>query len=745
MDDQLYAEVLVDVGARKINQVFHYAIPAGLAGKIKAGSRVLVPFGRRSAGGFVTGFSGLPQGLEDGSKIKSISKLVDEGPVYTPAQMELAGWLAGFYLCPLVSALNAIIWPRIQGVDAKRVRRLYPAENCSPELLDRLTEKRRKVWEAAVKQPGLSRKDLAGAAGTSVGVVDGLVSGGLLFYSSIEVRRDPYPEEVSVPGKDIVLTPQQSTALREINTAVDRSAREVFLLFGVTSSGKTEVYLRAIEHTLSLGRQAVAMVPDISLTPQMVSSFKGKFGNRVAVLHSRLSDGERYDEWRRIASGAAPVVLGARSASFAPLDNPGLIILDEEQENSYKQEETPRYHARDVALWLAGRFNAVAVFGSATPALESYYRAGPGGPYRLLTLDGRVGSRPLPAVQVIDMREEIKKGNSGLFSHTLVEAVQTRLARKEQVILFLNRRGYATFVVCRDCGLVMKCPHCDISLTYHTGGALRCHYCNHVKAAPDACPDCQSRHLGYFGTGTQRIEEEVARVFPGARVLRMDSDTTSRKGSHGRILKTFREGGADILVGTQMVAKGLDMPGVTLVGVVSADLTLHMPDFRSAERTFQLIAQVAGRAGRSSLGGEVLVQTFSPEHYSIAYASRHDYLNFYKYEMKLRKALQYPPFTRLARILFTGVDEGAVKKAAERLASILQQMAGQGAYRDIEVMGPAAAPLPRIKDRHRHHLVIKSKSGKMLRELLQNLLDRIELKSRSGVGTTVDIDPQNLM
>ncbi|MHB8156757.1 MAG: replication restart helicase PriA, partial [Desulfocucumaceae bacterium] len=511
----------------------------------------------------------------------------------------------------------------------------------------------------------------------------------------------------------------------------------------VTSSGKTEVYLRSIRRVLKKGKQAVVMVPEIALTPQMVSIFKGCFGDRVAVLHSALSGGERYDEWRRIARGEATVVLGARSALFAPLTRPGLIILDEEHENTYKQEETPRYHARDVALRLAGRFGAVALLGSATPALESFSRAQPGGPYRLLTLASRVEMRPLPKVQVIDMRDEIKAGNPGLFSRRMAEALRERLARGEQSILFLNRRGYATFVVCRDCGLAMKCPHCDISLTFHSGGQLKCHYCGYGLAAPGHCPDCGSKYIGYFGTGTQKVEEELLKVIPGARVLRMDSDTTARKGSHGRILGLFREGGADILIGTQMVAKGLDMHRVTLVGVINADLTLHIPDFRSAERTFQLISQVAGRAGRGELGGEVLVQTLSPDHYSVVFAARHDYISFYSYEMKIRRAMQYPPFSRLARVLITGGDEGAVKEMAEKWASVVASVAeGMGG---IEILGPAVAPLSRIKDRFRYHLIIKSNSGNKLRELLKVAVGRGELKSGKILTVALDIDPLNLM
>ncbi|MFZ5632924.1 MAG: replication restart helicase PriA [Bacillota bacterium] len=747
MEKVLCAEVLVDVTTRKIDHSFHYVVPPRLAGSVRVGSRVLVPFNRRQVEGYVTGLGPPPEKVLDKFELKEIKEVLDEGPVFTPGQMELARWMADYYLCPLVSALQAVISPRIQGTGSKKVKGLYPVfPDGKKPVFDRRSAKREAVWLAAAAHPGMSRKGLAAAAGTSVSVVDKLVSEGLLRSGEVEQRRDPYPEDGPVARGDFDLTAEQAAALEEINKAVDRSQRRVFLLHGVTSSGKTEIYLRAIAHALGRGKQAVVMVPEISLTPQMVSAFKGYFGDRVAVLHSRLSEGERYDEWRRVACGAAPVVLGARSAAFAPLTGLGLIILDEEHEPSYKQEETPRYHVRDVALRLAGQFEAVTVLGSATPSVESYYRAQPGGPYGLLELTRRIEMKPMPEVEVIDMREEMRAGNPGIFSRQLASAIGDRLTRGEQVILFLNRRGYSTFVVCRECGLVIKCPHCDISLTYHTGGRLCCHYCNYSTAARGYCPDCGSRYVEYFGTGTQKVEEAVVKLFPGARTLRMDSDTTTRKGSHGRILKAFREGGADILIGTQMVAKGLDMPQVTLVGVINADITLHMPDFRSAERTFQLVAQVAGRTGRGELGGQVLVQTFSPRHYSIVLASAHDYAGFYKQEMKIRKSLKYPPFARLARVLVTGRDEGEVREMAKQWVSLIAGGSGGSEGQEgIEILGPSPAPLTRAKDRYRYHIIVKSGSGNRLRSLLRSVMGRVETRGRNSTSVVVDIDPQNLM
>ncbi|MEW6426002.1 MAG: primosomal protein N', partial [Bacillota bacterium] len=576
----LYAEVLVDLPARQVDRVFHYLVPAPLKDQVTMGSRVQVPFGRQKLTGYVTGFTVSPR-LEQVDQLKEISAVLDPGPVFAERQLTLARWLAEHYLCPTVSALQAIIGPRLAGAP-RRVQGLWPAETADPAAFAGAPAQE-KAWRAALARPGLTRRELAAAAGVSPGAVDALVAKQLLSVREYAKSRSPFPGEngAGAAPPPPALAPQQEEAVREIRAALEAGGPKTFLLYGVTGSGKTEVYCRSVARALGLGRQAVVLVPEIALTPQMVATFRSRFGPRVAVLHSRLSDGERYDEWMRVWRGEADVVLGARSALFAPLREPGLIIIDEEHEPSYKQEESPRYHARTVALHLARERGAVVVLGSATPALESFYAAGRG-EYRLLRMDERIESRPLPQVRVVDMRAELRRGNRGFFSRQLLLAVRDALARREQVILFLNRRGFSTIVVCRECGLVVKCPHCDVSLTYHTGGRLLCHYCNHTAPAPARCPDCRSKQIGYFGAGTQKIEQEVRRLFPQAGVLRLDSDTAARKGSHREILTAFRQGEADILIGTQMIAKGLDIPSVTLVGVVNADVSLHMPDFRAS-------------------------------------------------------------------------------------------------------------------------------------------------------------------
>src|SRR5690606_7068872 len=447
--------------------------------------------------------------------------------------------------------------------------------------------------------------------------VDSLVEKGLLQLEEREELRDPFAGRSFEPTSPLPLTPEQERAFRAIVGPLREGRHHRILLHGVTGSGKTEVYLQAIDETLKQGRQAIVLVPEISLTPQMVARFKGRFGPRVAVLHSGLSGGERFDEWRKIRSGEVQVAIGARSAIFAPFSNLGLIVIDEEHESSYKQEEQPKYHAREVAFRRGMAHRAVVVLGTATPAVETIYRAGRGELERVV-LSRRVQGRPLPRVDVVDMREELREGNRSIFSRMLQEALEQCVSRGEQAVLFLNRRGFSTFVLCRSCGKVMECPHCDISLTFHrTNRTLRCHYCGYAEPVPETCPACGSSHIRYFGTGTQRVEEEIARLFPGMRVIRMDVDTTNRKGAHEELLGRFGAGEADVLLGTQMIAKGLDFPRVTLVGVIAADIMLHLPDFRAAERTFQLLTQVSGRAGRHDLSGRVVIQTYSPKHYSI--------------------------------------------------------------------------------------------------------------------------------
>lgn len=739
-----YAEIIVDLSIRKTDRVFHYFIPSEFEKQVSVGSRVLVPFGNRQLAGYVVGF-GVPRSEV---KIRSIIGVLDTR-ILTSEMLELARWMADSYLCSTAEAFGRILSPRLRVKDRRTVKRVFPVHT-GVELEKILATMGKKPRQAAVLKasagcPGLTMTELAAAAGASMKTVKTLVASGMLeAVSQGPLSGVPLIEETDC-NSSLRLNPRQEQVLKPVARLLEEGQFGVFLLHGVTGSGKTEVYLHALSTALKTGRQGVAMVPEIALTPQMIDLFRARFGRKVAVLHSALSDRERYVQWLRVKSGEAPIVLGTRSAVFAPLPRPGLFVIDEEHETTYKQEDHLRYHAREVAIKRAQLTGAVVLLGSATPSLESRLKAGKGLVYRLLELPHRIDHKPLPEVKVVDMRREIKNGNRGIFSQALTEAVNLRLDRGEQILLFLNRRGYATIVVCRECGLVLKCPRCDISLTYHLDNRLRCHYCNHTIPAPGRCPGCSSRYISHFGTGTQKVEEEAKRLFERAGIVRMDSDTTTRKGSHERILKSFREGKADILIGTQMIAKGLDLPKVTLVGVINADTTLHMPDFRAAERTFQLLTQVAGRSGRGDLPGEVLIQTYSPDHYSITAAAAHDYEGFYKNEMRVRRALGYPPFSHLALLLFTHEDEDEAKKGAflaqEFFVKELLNAGGQ-----IDLLGPAPATLNKIKGRHRWQLVLKGPKRNSLKELIREFLDKLEtIRPAFKPVVNVDINPQGML
>ena len=599
-------------------------------------------------------------------------------------------------------------------------------------------------------------------AGASASSVRALADKGLLELREVEQSRDPYAGRDFARSQPLLLTDGQRQVLAPIAAAVEAQASRVFLLQGVTGSGKTEVYLQAIAGCIANGRQAIVLVPEISLTPQMVERFKGRFGDEVAVLHSRLSQGERYDEWRKIRHRQAKVAIGARSAIFAPLESIGLIIIDEEHESSYKQEESPKYHARDVAVRRARQHGAAVVLGSATPSLESYMAArrsqdGSAGASTAahLPLPERVGGRPMPSVTVIDMREELQEGNRSMFSRRLHAALAERLERGEQSVLLLNRRGHSTFVMCRSCGYTAGCPHCDISLTYHQKTRmLRCHYCGHAEPSPTACPSCESEHIRFFGTGTQRVEEELAKLFPGIRVIRMDVDTTTEKGSHEKWLKLFGERQADVLLGTQMVAKGLDFPYVTLVGVIAADSSLHLPDFRAAEKTFQLLTQVAGRAGRHHLEGEVVVQSYTPDHYSVRTAQRHDFEAFAAEELKHRRFMGYPPFCRLVLVTLSHEQLPLLAATGEQFAEALREQAERAGVlaplesareRALEILGPVASPIPRLKDRYRFQCMIKYRGGVDVAALLRAALAPFTEGSQGKVLFSIDVDPQVIM
>jgi primosomal protein N' (replication factor Y) len=577
-----------------------------------------------------------------------------------------------------------------------------------------------------------------------------LETDGIVAIETIEVRRRPFKLAggAAVPPMP---TGEQEAAIADIKTRLDTRAANTALLYGVTASGKTEVYLRAIAETRRRQRTALVLVPEIALTAQVVDNFRARIGDRVAVLHSALSVGERRDEWQRIARGAADVVVGARSAVFAPLANVGLIVVDEEHEGSYKQDQpSPRYHARDVAVARARATGATVLLGSATPAVESFYKA-EAGEWGFLPLRQRALSRPLPSVDVIDLREGYKKGAPpGVFSPQLREAIADRLGKGEQIILFLNRRGFAMFLLCRDCGYTTRCPNCDVSLTFHARARLvTCHHCGYERDAPSQCPNCSGDRIRPFGIGTEKVEEEVKGLFPEARTIRMDRDTTIRKDSHLAMLKTFRNGDADILIGTQMVAKGLDFAGVTLVGVISADTALNMPDFRAAERAFQLLTQVSGRAGRGRKAGHVLVQTFNPEHESVAAAAQHDYETFYRREIINRRELDYPPFTRLANVICQDEDSGAAERRlryfASRLGGRTSILDGPklGGDDNLTVLGPALCPLGRLRGRYRWHVLLKAADTETLRNRLRTAMHGLHPTERAGI--TIDIDPMSLL
>ncbi|HZG74837.1 MAG TPA: primosomal protein N', partial [Paenibacillus sp.] len=622
---------------------------------------------------------------------------------------------------------------------ADAARRRAPKQ---AELLDLLAS----IADEGGEPPLLA--ELAKGAGIGPAAVKALEAKGYCVVEAKELARDPYADRRFEASRPLPLTETQAAALAPIRRAIEAGSFAPFLLHGVTGSGKTEVYLQAMQACLEAGREAILLVPEISLTPQTVNAFKGRFGDRVAVMHSRLSAGERYDEWRKIARRRVKIAIGARSAIFAPFTNVGLIIIDEEHESSYKQEESPKYHARDVALERAARHGAAVVLGSATPALETYLAAHRG-VYTLLEMPDRAFGQAMPRVDIVDMRQELRDGNRSMFSGRLREALETRLERGEQSVLLLNRRGYSTFVMCRSCGFAAQCPHCDITLTYHRSGRhSRCHYCGYTEREATQCPSCQSEHIRHFGAGTQRVEEELAKLFPGIRTIRMDVDTTSTKGAHEKLLADFRERKADVLLGTQMVAKGLNFPFVTLVGVISADTVLRLPDFRAAERTFQLLTQVAGRAGRHQLPGEVVVQTYTPEHYSIQFAQHHDFRGFARRELISRRELGYPPYCRLALATLAHEDISRLVTSSERFAGELKKRfaelrEGGG---EPELLGPVPSPIPKLKDRYRFQCMVKYRGetnvAGALRASADAMLDDVR---KLKLSIQLDMDPQVLL
>jgi primosomal protein N' (replication factor Y) len=593
---------------------------------------------------------------------------------------------------------------------------------------------------------GLTRQELGAAAKVSSAVISRLLKVGALRENELPVERVPLGLNDYAQPRRIIFNPEQQAAYDQIKA---ESSIKPFLLHGVTGSGKTEIYFEIAADVISAGKQVLYLVPEIALTPQTLQRARARFGGQVALLHSNMTDGERFDQWFKIKNGLAHFVLGARSALFAPFTRLGLIVVDEEHETTYKQEDTPRYHVRRVAEKLAELTGARLLFGSATPAVETFYRAASGS-YHYVKLGERYNARPLPEVTLVDMREELQKKNKNILSAPLFQALETTLANREQALLFLNRRGHSTFILCRDCGQALQCPACEVSLTYHSqDNVLRCHYCDYRQKVPDCCPNCHSTRIRYFGNGTQKLEAELAEHFGTARIVRMDHDSTTRKGAYHQIYQDLTAGAVDILLGTQMIAKGLDLPRVTLVGVISADSALNMPDFRSAERCFQLLTQVAGRAGRGDRSGRVIFQTYNPEHYAVALAKNHDYQGFYQAEIVEREKMAYPPFAEIMKFGFSGSNEAKVCDAAQQFARVMRmarQEALSGASEaEVEIMGPAPAVIAKIQNAYRWQLLLKTTDSALLEPLVNYCLAHYPYRKYSDIRVIRDRNPYSVL
>ena len=740
----MIARVSLEIALRK---EFDYLIPEALADRVEIGSRVKAPFGRRTVMGCVTAL--IDKSPHD--KLRALMDVVGAQSMVTPKVMKLARWIGDYYCCAPETALKSVLPQAVrkekEGWKESLFVSLVPNPPTEPA---KLTKRQQEVLQIVRDKESLPLRDLVKEAGTTADTVRRLENKGLVAIQSKIAERDPYAHENILPTKPLELNEEQANALKQIIEAMDAGSTQAarFLLHGVTGSGKTEVYLQAIEHALNQGKGAIVLVPEISLTPQTVERFKARFCSGslktlVAVLHSHLSEGERHDEWHKIRQGRARIVIGARSAVFAPVDPLGLIIVDEEHEHSYKQEEAPRYHARDVAVVRGQMENAVVALGSATPSMESFHNAR-SGKYRLLEMRERADDKQMPIVRVVDMRHEFRaQKGPPIFSNKLVEAMRQRIERSEQTILFLNRRGYATSMQCQVCGYVAECPNCSVSLTYHRDEqSLRCHVCGHAAKAPRVCPEesCQSPSIRFAGLGTQKVEETLGKLFPKANIRRMDSDVLRRKNDFRKILGEFRTGKIDILIGTQMIAKGLHFPNVTLVGIVHADLGLHIPDFRAGERTFQLLTQVAGRAGRGDIEGEVFVQSFTPFHPAIQFARRHDYEGFYDAEMEFRGQLKYPPFGRVALLTLRGRNEDKVEFSAGQVRARTEEaLAGM---EEIKILGPTPAPLARADKQFRYQIMIRAKQMIRISARLAEMTQAVKLPDE--VFLAVDIDPVNL-
>lgn len=703
----LFADIIIDISVKNLDRPFQYRVPENLEGLIETGSLVTVPFGgnNRQLKGYVVGLSDTP--AFELSRIKSITGIEKQGITAESHLLSLAGWIKENYGASMNDAIKAVM-PVKREIKEQVKKTVFPLaerekiKEIAMEFERKHNTARARVLmcfanlDGSIYYNGIDYNYITKELKCQKAVLDGLEQMGIIKTCIKRQYRNPVSQEGI--SKKHILNEEQKQVTDTFLSEYAKGIRKTYLIHGVTGSGKTEIYMNIIEGVLSYGRQVIVLIPEIALTFQTAERFYKRFGERVSVIHSRLSAGERYDQFLRAKEGLVDIIAGPRSALFMPFKNLGLIVVDEEHETSYQNEMPPKYHAREVAVHRAEMAGASVVLGSATPSLEAYYRAKKG-EYSLFTLKKRAGGAMLPKVHIVDLREEFKNRNYSMFSRKLNELINIRLKRHEQVILFINRRGYAGFVSCRKCGKAIGCPHCSLSLKPHMHkgviNRLKCHFCGYETLVPDCCPSCGSKYIGTFGIGTQQVEEAAKKIFPDARILRMDADTTSGKEGHSKILSQFEKGEADILIGTQMVVKGHDFPNVTLTGIIAADLSLNAGDYRAAERTYQLLAQAAGRAGRGGKPGETVLQTYQPEHYSIVCAARQDYESFYKQEISVRQMLQYPPVSNILGILvFSANEESALK-----LAAVITEIASQ--YSTVTVLGPADAPVAKAKDIYR--------------------------------------------
>lgn len=720
----MIAKVLVEINNINVDKTFDYIVPFKYIEKIKIGMRVKVPFASRELEGFVLD---LVNSTDDNYELKEIISIVDEEPILNNELLHLGQFMSKKYFSTLISCYQTMLPKALKAqnkttINKKKIKYVELCSNSFPKLKpnqEKIVEYLR--INGKVKKEEVSKISVSG--------VNTLIKNGIIIESLIEEYR-LVTKDINKEKETFKLTVEQQEAKNKI---LSQTQSSVFLLHGVTGSGKTVVYMEIVEEMLNRGKDSIFLVPEISLTPQMVYHFKSRFGDEVAVLHSRLSEGEKYDEYRKIVEGKVHIVVGARSAVFAPFKNLGAIIIDEEHTTSYKQDNNPKYSAIEIAIERAKNNNAIVILGSATPSLETYARSIKG-LYTLVELKHRVNTNNLPLVEIVDMSKEKHRGS--IFSSRLITEVNKRLEKHEQIILLLNRRGYSSFITCSNCGYTAKCPHCDITLTYHkTSNTLRCHYCGYADKMNDICPSCGEKAIKTLGTGTEKVEEEIKKVF-NARVVRMDLDTTSKKGSHEKIITAFKNHEYDILLGTQMIAKGLDFSNVTLVGVINADTSLMIPNYRSNEYTFQLLMQTAGRSGRGEKNGSVIIQTFNPEHYAITLASKHDYIDFFKQEMEVRRKLSYPPYYYLIYIKVIGKDYNKISIESNKIASILTRE-----LKNSKILGPTTCSVFKLNGLFRFGIIIKYKKEEKMEEVLQSLVNHY--KGNQTVKVDIDVNPNN--